>query len=260
MVTKNNKEKIVAVSGGFDPIHIGHMRMFREAKKHGKKLVVILNNDNWLRTKKGFVFMPQDERKEMLLGLGTVDKVVITAHKPFDEDRSVCRELAAIEPDVFCNGGDRIATNTPEVDLCKKLGIKMVWGIGKGGKIQSSSWLTGNLMKDQKVETRPWGRFQMLAQDPAGKWWVKLITVMPGKRTSLQSHAHRDELWQLIEGEMTGEVGGSERNLKYGDAKVGKGVIHRLSSKEGGTIVEVAMGDDVREDDIKRYEDDHGRV
>lgn len=139
--------KIVAVSGGFDPVHIGHIRLFNEAKKLGKQLVVILNNDNWLLDKKGFVFMNQNERKELLLALRAVDKVVISSHKSHDEDRSVCKELKKIRPNVFANGGDRVEKNVPEVDFCKNNKVEMVFNVGKGGKIQSSSWLTDKIRK-----------------------------------------------------------------------------------------------------------------
>jgi D-beta-D-heptose 7-phosphate kinase/D-beta-D-heptose 1-phosphate adenosyltransferase len=141
--TKNRKKEkvVVAVSGGFDPIHIGHVRMFECARALGDELVVILNNDNWLRKKKGFAFMPEDERKEVIEGLRAVDRVVITKHKPNDKDTSVSRELRAIKPDIFANGGDRKFDNVPEVAVCEEIGCVMVFNIGKGGKIQSSSWL-----------------------------------------------------------------------------------------------------------------------
>ena len=142
------KEKIiVAVSGGFDPIHIGHIRMFKEAKKLGDKLVVILNNDNWLLKKKGFFFMPQKERKELLESIRFVDKVVLTRHGKNPSDMSVCRELEKIRPDIFANGGDRNKGNIPEVEVCDQIGCKMVFNIGKGGKVQSSSWLLGKVSR-----------------------------------------------------------------------------------------------------------------
>ena len=132
--------KVVAVSGGFDPIHIGHVRMFQEASSLGTKLVVILNNDNWLMKKKGYVFMPQEERKYILERLYDVDEVVLTKHKIDDPDTSVSRELRKIKPDIFANGGDRKKAVTEEDKICKKLGIKQVFNVG-GGKIQSSSKL-----------------------------------------------------------------------------------------------------------------------
>ena len=136
-----NKKTVVAVSGGFDPLHIGHARMFREAKKLGGKLVVILNNDNWLIKKKGYAFMPQKERAELLMSIRWVDDVFITKHSPDTQDMSVCRELKKLRPDIFVNGGDRKKDNIPEVAVCSQYGIKMIFNIGAGGKVQSSSWL-----------------------------------------------------------------------------------------------------------------------
>ena len=133
----------VAVSGCFDPLHVGHVRMFKEARKLGDKLVVILNNDNWLKNKKGFAFMPEKERKEILESFPFVDKVVITDHKRHATDMSVVRALTKVKPAIFANGGDRKPSGdpVPEVALCKKLGIKMVYNVGAGGKVQSSSWM-----------------------------------------------------------------------------------------------------------------------
>jgi cytidyltransferase-like protein len=131
--------KIIAVSGGFDPVHIGHVRMLQDAARLGR-LIVVLNNDNWLLDKKGFVFMPESERREILLAIRGVAKVVITEHERGATDRSVCAVLEAIKPDVFCNGGDRGSDNTPETNLCRELGIDLLYNVG-GSKVQSSSWL-----------------------------------------------------------------------------------------------------------------------
>lgn len=139
---KNDSQKIiVAVSGGFDPVHVGHVRLFKEARKLGDELVVILNNDNWLMAKKGYVFMGEAERKEILLALAVVDRVILTAHPPQPRDMSVGRELLAIRPQIFGNGGDRHQGNVPEDAVCKEIGCTMAFGLGEGGKVQSSSWL-----------------------------------------------------------------------------------------------------------------------
>jgi D-beta-D-heptose 7-phosphate kinase/D-beta-D-heptose 1-phosphate adenosyltransferase len=150
---KSKKKKIiVAVSGGFDPIHVGHIDMLNEAKALGDELVVILNNDNWLMKKKGHVFMPQEERREIVEALKPVDRVIFTKHEPNDEDRSVCRELMDLRPDIFANGGDRKPDGDPipEVALCEKTGIKVVYNVGSRGKIQSSSWLVNKYIKKDK--------------------------------------------------------------------------------------------------------------
>src|SRR3989344_2742944 len=108
----NRKKVLVAISGGMDPLHIGHVRLIKAAQKLGDELIIILNNDNWLKDKKGFVFMPQRERKK-------------------------------IRPHIFANGGDRKPDGdpVPEVALCEKLGIEIIYNVGEGGKVQSSSWL-----------------------------------------------------------------------------------------------------------------------
>lgn len=151
-MNQNRKEIIVAVSGGFDPVHIGHVRLFNAAKKLGTKLVVIINNDNWLLKKKGFVFMPEKERKEIIENFASVDKAILSSHKPEDEDMSVTRDLAKIKPKVFANGGDRKPGQLPvpgsEIEWCQKNNCKMVYNIGYGGKIQSSSVLAMNLLAD----------------------------------------------------------------------------------------------------------------
>ena len=137
----DKKHVVVAVSGGFDPVHIGHIRMMQEAKALGDELVVIMNNDNWLMKKKGYVFMPQEERKEIIKALACVDRVEYTSHGKDPEDMSVCKDLERIKPHIFANGGDRKHDNIPEVATCESIGAEMVFNVGHGGKVQSSSWL-----------------------------------------------------------------------------------------------------------------------
>lgn len=143
MKKEKKKKVVVAVSGGFDPLHIGHVRLFNEAKKLGDTLVVIVNNDNWLRAKKIVSFMPEEQRKEIIEAIGSVDKVIITGHTKKPKDMSVVKELREIRPHIFANGGDRKPDGVPvpEADLCNELGIEMVYNVGNGGKIESSSWL-----------------------------------------------------------------------------------------------------------------------
>ena len=145
----NKKKKIVMVSGGFDPIHIGHIRYIQEAKKFGDYLVVVLNNDNWLRMKKGKEFMQEMERKEIIEAIIGVDKVVISGHTKNTKDISVCKEIKKIKPHIFANGGDRRPDwdPIPEVSVCKELGIKMVYNVGRGGKVRSSSELVKKYSK-----------------------------------------------------------------------------------------------------------------
>lgn len=141
MPDENKKPITVAVSGGFDPIHYGHVRLLKAARALGDRLLVIINNDNWLMKKKGFVFMPEAERKEVMEAIGGVDEVVLTEHEPDTNDMSICDALRKHKPDIFANGGDRTYDNIPEVPVCDEIGCKMVFNVGIGGKVQSSSEL-----------------------------------------------------------------------------------------------------------------------
>lgn len=143
---------VVAVSGGFDPVHIGHVRMFNEARKLGDELVVIMNNDNWLMLKKGFVFMPEHERREVIENFASVDRVVITGHEEGTTDISICNDLRMVRPHIFANGGDRKHDNIPEVAVCDEIGCTMMFNIGAGGKVQSSSELVANAKKVSAVK------------------------------------------------------------------------------------------------------------
>ena len=119
------KRKLIAVSGGFDPIHKGHIKMIREAAKLGD-VVVILNSDDWLERKKSYKFMNFEERSYIA---GSIKGVVFTTGVD-DSDGTVCEALKRIKPDFFANGGDRYSTNTPEMAVCEELGIEMLWNIG----------------------------------------------------------------------------------------------------------------------------------
>ena len=132
------RKKIVAVSGGFDPIHVGHVRMIRAAAPHGH-VIVIANSDSWLMRKKGYVFMPWSERAEIIRNI----KGVTAVFEADDDDNTVTESLLKLKPDIFANGGDRKTNNTPEMEVCDELGIEMIWNVG-GGKIQSSSELVAN--------------------------------------------------------------------------------------------------------------------
>ena len=144
----NKKQTIVAVSGAFDPIHIGHIRLIKEAKKLGDKLVVILNNDNWLRNKKTQVFMHQKERKEILEAIKEVDEVVLSNHSNNPKDMSVSGELLKIRPDIFVKGGNqRNKKDVPEIEVCNKIGCKIVFNVGHGDSFQYSSWLLANYVR-----------------------------------------------------------------------------------------------------------------
>tara|TARA_A100001011_G_C14206317_1_gene797942 strand:- start:355 stop:792 length:438 start_codon:yes stop_codon:yes gene_type:complete len=126
-------KKTVMVSGGFDPIHSGHVRMILDAATYGD-VVVVANSDDWLIRKKGYFFMDWQERSEILASIKGVSSVTFVD----DSDGTVCEAISRVVPDFFANGGDRKSENTPEMDLCNSLGVNLLWDIG-GGKIQSSS-------------------------------------------------------------------------------------------------------------------------
>lgn len=134
------------VSGGFDPIHVGHVRMINEASRYGN-LVVVLNSDEWLLRKKGYVFMPWDERAEIIRSMRCVTTVVSVD----DRDGTVCDAIKKIKPYFFANGGDRKTDNTPEKEICKLMDVRMLWNVG-GGKVQSSSDLVKKTTNNTEVQ------------------------------------------------------------------------------------------------------------
>ena len=136
------ENKTVMVSGGFDPVHAGHIRMIREAANHGD-VIIIANSDEWLFRKKGFVFMEWERRVEILNAI----KGVILVDSVNDDDGTVCEAIKRHRPTYFANGGDRGRANTPEQSVCEEIGVKLLWGIGGEEKLQSSSELTKKARK-----------------------------------------------------------------------------------------------------------------
>ena len=148
-MSKRKKYKVMLVSGGFDPVHKGHLEMIAQAKKQADEVWVILNNDNWLRQKKGKAFMKQSEREYIMSQIKGVTKTFILDPR-IPTDKTACdgiysavmayrRKFKGKMRMAFGNGGDRVEGNIPEADYCDSMGVDMVWGLGK--KIQSSSWL-----------------------------------------------------------------------------------------------------------------------
>ena len=135
-------EKIVCVSGYFNPLHFGHIEYFEKSKELGDKLIVIVNNDKQAFLKKGSSFMPEDERLKIIRSLKVVDMAVLSV----DEDRTVCKTLECIRPHIFANGGDQFNDVIPERPICEKLGITLCDNLGN--KIQSSSWLLEKAKKN----------------------------------------------------------------------------------------------------------------
>jgi len=136
--------KVVAASGYFDPLHIGHVEHLELAKKLGDKLVVIVNNDEQAKLKNGSVFMPQEERMKIIAALRCVDEVVLS----IDKDRTVCKTLEMIKPAIFAKGGDRFAYEMAETGVCKKNNIQIIDGLG--AKIQASSKIRDKIRSQNK--------------------------------------------------------------------------------------------------------------
>jgi len=140
----------VMVSGGFDPVHAGHIRMIRDAASFGN-VIVVANSDDWLYRKKGFVFMTFEQRSEILNAI----KGVILVDSVDDTDGTVCEAIRRHKPDFFANGGDREKGNTPEVAVCNELKIKLLWGVGGDKKLASSSDLVKNSRNHEQSLTAP---------------------------------------------------------------------------------------------------------
>ena len=131
----------IMLSGGFDPLHIGHVQMVQDAARYGD-VIVVVNTDEWLMRKKGYIFMPSNERIHIMQALkGVVSVFSMNAFKGSDNDGTVIEAIRAIKPTYFANGGDRTKKNVPEQPICESLGVKMLWAIGGDTKPQSSSWL-----------------------------------------------------------------------------------------------------------------------
>jgi cytidyltransferase-like protein len=143
-MNQNKKPIIIAASGYFDPIHIGHIEYLEKAKELGDKLIVIVNNDYQAGLKKGKYFMPENERIKIVGALKSVDEVFLS----IDKDPTVCKSLEEIKPDIFAKGGDRFSYEVPESEVCRKYNIKIVDGLGR--KIQSSSELIKNSIENEK--------------------------------------------------------------------------------------------------------------
>jgi len=192
--------KIVLVTGGFDPVHSGHIAYFKAAKTLGDMLIVGLNSDEWLERKKGRAFMPWSERLCIINNLSMVDEVYTFD----DEDGSAChfiQQARAHYPDaelIFANGGDRTPDNIPEMTVDD---VEFVFGVGGDNKANSSSWILDE-WKAPKTE-RTWGYYRVLHEVTGTK--VKELTIEPGQSISLQRHRFRHEFWHVAEGACTVE-------------------------------------------------------
>jgi len=242
--------KIVVVSGGFDPIHSGHIKLIKEARLLGDQLIVGINSDEWLARKKGRAFMPWQERLCVLNNLSSVDEVYT-----FDDEDGTAghllEQVRAHYPDsqiIFANGGDRTQDNIPEMSVA---GVEFVFGVGGENKSNSSSWILQE-WKAPKTE-RPWGYYRVLYEVPGMK--VKELTVNPGCSLSMQRHFKRSEHWQVSEGMAQVDTEFEVRRLHLHDTiEIPVGTWHKLYNitNQPCRIVEIQYGDACDEEDIER--------
>ena len=251
-----SQTKIVLVTGGFDPIHSGHIEYFKAAKELGDILVVGLNSDAWLARKKGQPFMPFTERSSIVENLFMVDHCILFN----DDDGSsieAIKNVREMYPDseiIFANGGDRTATNIPEMNFMDK-NLTFKFGVGGSNKKNSSSWILEE-WKNPKFK-RPWGWYRVLDDKPGYK--VKELVIEPGKRLSMQKHALRSEHWYILKGKcdiVTDYKGSIITVQKFVNESyvIGKNVWHQGQNNydEPCHILEVQYGERCVEEDIER--------
>jgi cytidyltransferase-like protein len=251
-----SKKKIAVASGGFDPLHSGHISYLESASLYGDELWVCLNSDEWLKAKKGKAFMPFEERKAVLQAMACVHKVI-----DFDDKDGSCKKgllkIADLNPGaniIFCNGGDRIISNIPEADIDS---VQLVFGVGGADKKNSSS----TILKDwsSNLVERVWGDYSVLFNRRGLK--VKELCINPDNGMSFQRHFGRKEIWFVYDGAC--KVYLQEKNtdivnswiLKKGDMlEVPKEAWHQITNpfKKICKIIEIQYGSKAHEDDIER--------
>lgn len=244
---------IVLVTGGFDPLHSGHIAYFKAAKKLGDILVVGVNSDAWLTRKKGAPFMPYRERAEIVRNIVGVNFVIDFN----DADGSAKHAIQMVRQSypqdkiIFANGGDRTSANIPEMDIIDD-NLEFAFGVGGEDKKNSSSWILQE-WKAPKTD-RPWGYYRVL-HTVGQHVKVKELTVDPGKTLSMQRHEHRAELWFVADGE-------AGVNWDYGNGKIKvhkqetilPGEWHQLHNPTDVPlrVIEIQYGENCTEDDIER--------
>jgi D-beta-D-heptose 7-phosphate kinase/D-beta-D-heptose 1-phosphate adenosyltransferase len=250
---------IVLVTGGFDPLHSGHIAYFKAAKQLGDTLVVGVNSDAWLTRKKGAPFMPFQERLNIVKNIVGVDYVI----EFNDDDNSAKLAIKLVKQTfpndkiIFANGGDRTNENIPEMEI-QHDNLTFAFGVGGFNKANSSSWILQE-WKTPKTE-RPWGYYRVLHQDGA-EIKVKELTVNPGCSLSMQRHQHRHEHWFVTEGIATINTLDADDNtvmknfvMKNMQTYINRNEWHQLVNKSHTPlkVIEIQFGEQCTEEDIER--------
>jgi len=249
--------KTVLVTGGFDPLHSGHIKYFKEAKKLGDRLVVGLNSDEWLKRKKGKPFMSFTERSEIIKELSVVDDVIGFNDDDGTANAAIFYILSTTNGVVvFANGGDRNYDNIPEMETFgSSKDVIFHFGVGGNDKINSSSWILDEWKTEKTI--REWGYWRVLDDKKTIK--VKELVINPNSSLSMQKHSKRNEHWYVLSGSVTMET-------EYNDFKnvvkinqnnsyiVEKNVWHKASNNgsEPCHIIEIQYGEECVESDIER--------
>ena len=259
--------KVVLVTGGFDPLHSGHLAYFKAAKKLGDRLVVGLNSDAWLTRKKGKPFMPFKERLEIIKGLSVVDEVISFDDSDNSASGAIYKLMATSAHNkdiIFANGGDRNKGNIPEMTTWHDK-IEFVFGVGGEDKKNSSSWILKE-WKAPKVD-RSWGHYRELYQGEG--FQVKELVIAPNSKLSMQRHKHRSETWNLVSGKAHIKMNTVVSSDPFdgcgvyylhpaNPVDIPVGVWHQGCNEDDkpAHIVEVWKGetDKLREDDIERWD------
>ena len=251
---------ISVISGGFDPLHSGHIEYIKSAKKCGERLIVALNSDDWLIKKKGKYFLPFFERQTILKSISYIDEVISFKDDEIGSCKNALIDLKAKYPNdhiIFCNGGDRNDANIPEQDV---KGIEFKFSVGGDDKKNSSSWILNKWQ--YYFEERSWGSFFNLFQTKNIK--VKELIVDPGKEISFQRHFSRSEIWLVSEGACYVKYANKANISSTNKLKLNK-FDHYLVSleqwhqiinpfKKPVHIIEIQYGDKCTENDIERIE------
>ena len=249
--------KIVVVSGGFDPIHSGHISYFKSAKGLGEKLIVALNSDAWLIKKKEKFFMPFEERKIIIENLSMVDEVIDFDDDEFGSASQALIKIKGFYPKdeiIFCNGGDRTKDNIPEMQIKD---ILFEFGVGGEDKKNSSSWILKNYEYDK--EERVWGEFYNLFSNDFLK--LKELIIKPKQGMSFQKHFLRNEIWFVSKGKCSVNFSKDdpdnfeEISLHTEETfHVQKEAWHQIFNPfdEPCHIIEIQYGEETNEDDIER--------